>query len=66
MKYPNIEAERARRGITRTDMVGVMDVSYATYRNIMTGKSQMPYDTARKLATYFGVPIEYLMEEARS
>jgi DNA-binding XRE family transcriptional regulator len=42
MKYPNIEAERARAGITKETLASKLGVSTGTIKNWQNGKSEIP------------------------
>ena len=42
MLFPNIEAERARRGLTKSELAKRLNVSDATLKNWMYGKTEIP------------------------
>ena len=60
LKYPNIEAERARRGLSIEELSEMLGVSRRTYHNwIAQGK--IPFDKIDALATLFSVSTDYLL-----
>lgn len=61
LKYPNMEAERVRRGMSREDVASAVGVSAATYKNWMNGYSDIPVSKAVALANEFGCSIDYLV-----
>lgn len=63
-KFPNIEAERARRGITKRELCRMVNVTETTMQNWQNGKTVVPLDKAFKLSTIFDESIEYLFKEA--
>ncbi len=60
-QYPNIEAERARRGITKTKLAGEIGVSASTMKNWQSGKTEIPASKLVALARYFDVTTDYLL-----
>lgn len=61
MKYPNLEAERARRGMTQSDLSALLGVSPKTYQNWQTGKTELPTSKLCKLADIFKTTTDYLL-----
>ena len=60
VKYPNIEAERARRGISKDLLAGAIGVTRKTLYNwIENGK--IPESALIKMADFFGCSIDYLL-----
>lgn len=59
MKYPNIEAERARKGITNDSLAEELGVSRKTLYSWM-GKGNIPTSALINMADYFGCSIDYL------
>ena len=59
--FPNMEAERARHGMTRQDVACHLTVSPRTYLNWMTGKSEIPCSAIVKLARLWGTTTDYLL-----
>lgn len=60
LKYPNITAERARRGWSLEDFGKVLGVSRKTINNWET-KGSIPQAMLEKMADVFGCSIEYLL-----
>ena len=61
MKYPNIEAERARAGITKETLASKLGVSTGTIKNWQNGKSEIPASKLVTLAETFKVTTDYLL-----
>ena len=59
MKYPNIEAERARYNLTQAELAESLSVSRATYKNWQSGRSEIPGSIA--MTKLFGVSSDYLL-----
>ena len=61
MRYPNIEAERARRGWTKKKLAELLGVKERTIYNwISTGN--WPVEKIRRLSELFDVSVDYLIE----
>lgn len=61
MKYPNIEAERARVGMTKLTMAAEIGVSPDTVKNWQDGKTEIPATKIVALADLFSVTTDYLL-----
>lgn len=61
MKYPNIEAERARHNLTRLELSKSLSVSRATYSNWQNGKSEIPGAVIIAMSKLFNVTSDYLL-----
>lgn len=61
MAYPNIEAERARAGLTRTELASEMGVSLPTYNKYISATTPIPSDKLLYLRQRFSVSIDYLL-----
>lgn len=61
MKYPNIEAERARTGMTKVAMATEIGVSTDTVKNWQNGKTDIPASKIVALANLFNVSADYLL-----
>lgn len=59
-KYPNISAERARRGLSQDDLARVLGVSRKTIHN-WENKGRIPAVALSDLAEFFGVSADYLL-----
>jgi transcriptional regulator with XRE-family HTH domain len=60
LKYPNIEAERARRGLTVEELAEKLGVSRKTYYNWIS-KGKIPADKVNMLSEMFFVSSDYLL-----
>lgn len=61
LTYPNIEAERARRGYSKDEFSKLLGVSRKTYYNWVS-KGKIPQSKLELMASIFGVTTEYLLE----
>lgn len=58
--YPNIEAERARKGLTKEELAAILGVDRKTLRKwINTGN--IPTDKIVQMAIFFGCSTDYLL-----
>lgn len=64
LKYPNIEAERARMGLSKTDIAEQLGVTRKTYYSWIT-TGNIPQTAIKKLVMFFGLSSEYLLGEAK-
>lgn len=60
MKYPNIEAERARHGISNDDLATELGVGRKTLYNWME-KGNIPTTALVRMADLFKCSIDYLL-----
>lgn len=60
MKYPNIDAERARKGISNDRLAEELGVSRKTLYNWLT-KGNIPLSALIHMADVFGCTIDYLL-----
>lgn len=60
MKYPNIEAERARQGMNADDLARRLGVSRKTLYN-WTEKGNIPSSALIQMADIFRCSIDYLL-----
>lgn len=61
MRYPNIEAERARRGMTKEKFASSLGVSVSTVKNWQNGKTEIPANKIIMMARLFDVSTDYLL-----
>lgn len=61
MTYPNIEAERARTGMTKVGLASAIGVSTGTIKNWQNGRTEIPASKIVALAALFGVSTDYLL-----
>lgn len=59
--FPNIDAERARFGMSKLDLAKELGVSYSTLKSWMNGKTDMPCTKVVAMAKLFGVTSDYLL-----
>lgn len=60
MKYPNIEAERARLGMSKDDLARACGVTYRTLYN-WERNGHYRLDAVQKMAKLFNCTIDYLV-----
>lgn len=61
MNYPNIEAERARAGMTKANMANAIGVTADTLKNWQNNRTEIPASKIVALADLFGVTTDYLL-----
>lgn len=61
MRYPNIEAERARAGLTKQELSDSVGVSARTYQNWQDSKTEIPGSKIIDMVNLFGVSADYLL-----
>lgn len=61
MVYPNIEAERARAGMTKASMATAIGVSTETLKNWQNNRTEIPASKIVALANLFNVSTDYLL-----
>lgn len=66
MKYPNLEAEIARGGLTKQEVADTIGVSRNTFYRWMNGDTDFPLDKAKAVSrTFFpSCDFGYLFESA--
>lgn len=60
----NIEAERVRKQMTKEEFAKEMGITVKTYYNWVNGITAIPSTKLQKMAKFFGVYMEYLLEES--
>ena len=58
----NLKKIRIARGLTQYEIAEFINVSQVVYSKYETGKSEPSYDTLTKLANYFDVSVDYLLD----
>ena len=68
MKYPNIEAERIKRGISKDGFAEALGVSKRTVSNWQNGSTELPITKLVKICAVLDCRSDYLLglEEVRS
>lgn len=59
--FPNIDAERARRGMTRSGLASELGVSYSTIKSWMSGRTDIPSSKLVEMSKLFNVSTDYLL-----
>lgn len=59
-RYPNIEAERARKGMTVNDLTSALGVTRKTYYNWIN-KGKIPQSKLEIMADLFDVSTDHLL-----
>lgn len=63
--YPNIEAERSRKGMSQNDIAELLGIERKTYYNWLT-KGNIPAPVVMKLADTFQCSMDYLLGRTRN
>lgn len=66
MRYPNIEAERARVGLTKRELSDSIGVSAKTYQNWQDAKTEVPASKIIEMVNLFGTSADYLLGLTRN
>ncbi len=61
MLFPNIEAERARIGLSKEGFAKKLGVATKTYYNWINGVNPIPSDILMKMSDISGAKIDYLL-----
>lgn len=64
MKFMNIEAERARRGMSKEEFAKFVGIALKTYYNWQNGETDIPSSILLKMSQAFGTSIDYLLESS--
>lgn len=59
--YPNIDAERSRRGWSRVRLAQELGISYGTMKNWMRGATEIPASKVIEMASLFHCSTDYLL-----
>lgn len=63
MKFKNLRAIREDRDIKQKDIAKILNVSQNTYSQYETGVISLTAEVLIKLANYYGVSIDYLLDQ---
>ncbi|MDT1940455.1 MULTISPECIES: helix-turn-helix domain-containing protein [Carnobacterium] len=66
MMYVNIRSIREDSDITQQEMAKLLNVSQNTYSQYETGKIEWTASTLVKIADYFDVSIDYLLDRTKN
>jgi len=61
LKYPNIEAERARLGMSKDDFAKKLGIATKTYYNWINGVNPIPSDTLIEISSLCNSKTDYLL-----
>ena len=61
MMFNNVEAERARIGLTQTKLSEMLGISLATYNSYRTGKTSPDVSLILDMCNIFGCSADYLI-----
>lgn len=64
MIYKNIKAIREDSDLTQAHMARLLNVSQNTYSQYETGKIEWTASSLVKIADYFGVSVDYLLDRS--
>lgn len=64
MIYKNIKAIREDNDLTQAHMAKLLNVSQNTYSQYETGKIEWTASSLVKIADYFGVSVDYLLDRS--
>lgn len=59
--YPNIDAERARKKMSQERLCEQLNISTRTFRNWMSGETEIPANALILMSEIFGCSIDYLL-----
>ncbi|EKB7629029.1 helix-turn-helix transcriptional regulator [Enterococcus faecalis] len=65
MTYKNIRSIREDNDMTQQQMADLLNVSQNTYSQYETGKIEWTASTLIKIADYFNVSVDYLLDRTK-
>lgn len=60
-RFPNIDAERARLGLTKTALASELGIERATLAGYVEGVRPIPLNILMKMASMFECSLDYLV-----
>lgn len=66
LKYKNIRSIREDNDVTQQQMAELLSVSQNTYSQYETGKIEWTASTLIKIADYFDVSVDYLLDRTKN
>ena len=63
MKFKNLRAIREDRDIKQKDIAKILNVSQNTYSQYETGVISLTAEVLIKLSNYYGMSIDYLLDQ---
>lgn len=61
----SVEAERARKGLSKEEIAKLLGVSTRTYYNWIMEATDVPSSALIKMSKFFGVRIDYLLKDSK-
>ena len=61
LEYPNIEAERIRKQMSKEEFAAALGVNSRTIRNWQNGTTEIPLRKIKIMRDLFGVTADYLI-----
>ena len=65
MEYKNIRSIREDNDLTQQQIAGLLNISQNTYSQYETGKIEWTASTLIKIADYFDVSVDYLLDRVK-
>lgn len=62
MFYIKLKYLREKENLTREQLAGALDITYSTLSKYETNKRQPDFETLRKIALFFNVSTDYLLD----
>lgn len=66
LKYVNIRSIREDNDVTQQEMATLLNISQNTYSQYETGKIEWTASTLIKIADYFDVSVDYLLDRTKT
>lgn len=66
LKYKNIRSIREDNDMTQQQMAEMLNISQNTYSQYETGKIEWTASTLIKIADYFDVSLDYLLDRTKN
>ena len=62
MAYRRLKDLREDHDLTQAELAGILDISQRGYSHYETGNNDIPTEILIKLANYYNVSIDYILE----
>ncbi len=66
LKYVNIRSIREDNDVTQQEMATLLNISQNTYSQYETGKIEWTASTLIRIADYFDVSVDYLLDRTKT
>lgn len=63
--YPHLRDLRQDHDISQSAIAAYLEIDQRTYSNYETGKREIPVHLLIKLANYYGVTLDYLVDNTK-